>query len=125
MRGKPGPARRIGVGVVVAVVGGRHFVAVAGAMSSRVGFLSGGNKCAMRFFLWSSSRSRVIYCSRRCEKPLAWCIGRVLVGVDRLLGFGGAFFLGFIGMSVGVAIFLSVREYFCRGIVVRFKFQVG
>jgi len=45
------PARRIGVGNVVAVVGGRHFVAVVAAMSSRVGFLSIENKCAIRFVM--------------------------------------------------------------------------
>jgi hypothetical protein len=34
------PSRCIGVGVVVAVVSGRHFVAVLGAMSSRVEFFA-------------------------------------------------------------------------------------
>ena len=51
-----------------------------------------------------------MYFPRRCEGLLAQCIGRVLVGVDRSLGFIWVFFLGIFGMSVEVAIHF-VRTY--------------
>ena len=41
----------------------------------------------------------------------------MLVGVDRLLGFGGVFFLGIIGMSVGVAIFFIGTSVFLAAVL--------
>jgi hypothetical protein len=38
---------------------------------------------------------------------LGWCIGRVVVGVERSLGFGEVIFWGIFGMSVGVALLFS------------------
>ncbi len=45
------PARRVGVGVVVAVVSVRHFVVVVGVVSSRVEFFSGRSSGTMQFVM--------------------------------------------------------------------------
>ncbi len=37
--------------------------------------------------------------------PLAWCIGRVVVGVDGSLGYGVVFFFGVFGMSDEIAVY--------------------
>jgi len=43
----------------------------------------------------------------RCVGPLRWCIGRVVVGVEGSLWFGGLIFWGIFGMSVEVAVLFS------------------
>ena len=48
------------------------------------------------------------YCVGRCARPLAWCIGRVVVGVEGSLWFGGLVFGGIFGMAVGVAVLFSI-----------------
>ncbi len=49
------------------------------------------------------SGSLIIYCSLMGEGPLAWCIGRVLVGVEMSLGYGLLSSFGVFGMSVEIA----------------------
>ena len=58
--------------------------------------------------------------------PLEWCIGRVVVGVEGSLWFGGLVFWEIFGVSVGVAVFFFryvINIY--RGVSAKFKFRVG
>ena len=58
--------------------------------------------------------------------PLGWCIGRVVVGVERSLWFGGLVFGGIFGMSVGVkTFFFRYVNDFDRGVSAKFIFPVG
>ncbi len=86
------PAIRSGVKVGVAIFGGRHYVVSVGGMSRR--------------FL------RFMYCMCRGIGPLAWCIGRVVVGVEGSLSFGWLERWGIFGMSLGSRNFFSVRKSF-------------
>ena len=49
-------------------------------------------------------RGRFIYSSRRRVGPLAWCIGRVVVGFEGSLWLQAIIFSGVFGMSVEVAV---------------------
>ena len=57
----------------------------------------------------------VIYCLRLIEGPLAWCIGRVLVGVVSSLGYRVLFSWGVFGVSVGVAMYFFGTGVFFSG----------
>ena len=58
-----------------------------------------------------------MYCSRRCERQLVRCIGRVLVGVEGSLGYGYVFSWGVFRMSVGIAIYFIGTGVFFTGAV--------
>jgi hypothetical protein len=119
------PARCIGVGVVVAVVNGRHFAAVLGAMSSRVKFLACKNKGAMRFvvvfiaesiyILFASVRGSDGVVHRSC---VGWC--REVVRIHK-----GGFPGDFRYVSWGRITFYRYVSIFSRSIVVKYTFQVG
>jgi len=47
----PPPARRVGVGVVITIVGKRHFVVFWGMVSNIVEFFSGRNSGQMQFVM--------------------------------------------------------------------------
>ncbi len=53
--------------------------------------------------------------SCRCMGPLAWCIGRVLVGVVMSLGNGVLLSYGVLGVSVGVALYFTGTWVFFSG----------
>ena len=119
------PARRVGVGVVVAVVGGRHFVADVGEMSSRVEFFSCWNRGAMRFvtvvvmksvyILFASVRGTVGAVHRT---RVGWCRG--VAGIRR-----SVFSCGVSVCRLGSQYFYRYGSLFSRSIVVRFEFRVG
>ena len=59
----------------------------------------------------------VIYCLCLVEGPLAWCIGRVLVGGEWEHGYGVVFSSVVFGMSVGIALRLVGTGVFLSGAV--------
>jgi hypothetical protein len=49
--------------------------------------------------------------------PLAWCIGRVLVGIEGSQGYCVVFSLGVFGMSVEIAVYFVGTGVFLTGVV--------
>ena len=57
---------------------------------------------------------------------MAWCIGRVLVGVEKSLGIGGVFFLGVFGISVEIALhFVGTGVFLTEAFSPNFNVRYG
>ncbi len=119
------PARRVGVGVVVAVVGSGHIVASTGVLSGRVECMSCLNRCTMRFlvvvvavsvYMLLVAECRTIGVVRRSRG--GWCRG--VAGVRRIDFSGDYRYVGW-GRSL-ISRYVIILN---RGVSAKLTFQIG